>query len=182
MSRQTAQHPRLLVGGHVRHDGAATIHVRRRTGIRQPGNGLRALLLHYTTSGELTHDWEQSVSYAAIAVTDVVPAAAAYALDAADKAQLLALARQAIATGLARQRLPTPAAESLSAVLAAPGAAFVSLHLDGDLRGCIGSIEAEAPLYRDVLRNARSAAFEDPRFLPLTAAELERVTKKLWTV
>lgn len=148
-------------------------------------SGLRAQLLHYTTSGELTHDWEQSVSYAAIAIMDATSAAAAaagaapaaaYALDAADKAQLLALARQAIATGLARQRLPTPAAESLSAVLAAPGAAFVSLHLDGDLRGCIGSIEAEAPLYRDVLRNARSAAFEDPRFLPLSAAEFARVT------
>jgi AmmeMemoRadiSam system protein A len=52
------------------------------------------------------------------------------------------------------------------------GAAFVSLHRDGNLRGCIGNLEAVEPLYRNVIHNARNAAFQDPRFMPLTAAEL----------
>ncbi|HEB98979.1 MAG TPA: AmmeMemoRadiSam system protein A [Thiotrichales bacterium] len=57
-------------------------------------------------------------------------------------------------------------------VLAAPGAAFVTLHKLGQLRGCIGSLEAWRPLIEDVAENAFAAAFRDPRFPPLGAAEL----------
>ena len=59
--------------------------------------------------------------------------------------------------------------------LDAPGATFVTLTLDGELRGCIGSLEAHRPLKSDVRENAIAAAFRDPRFPPLTAAELPRV-------
>lgn len=52
-------------------------------------------------------------------------------------------------------------------------ATFVTLHLDGELRGCIGSLEAYQPLVLDVARNAHAAAFTDPRFLPVTAAEFK---------
>jgi len=51
----------------------------------------------------------------------------------------------------------------------------VTLTLGGELRGCIGSLEAYQPLADDVTSNARSAAFRDPRFPPLTAAEFRRV-------
>lgn len=61
-----------------------------------------------------------------------------------------------------------------SAALAAPGATFVTLTLDGRLRGCIGSLAARRPLGEDVAANARAAAFEDPRFPELTEAELKR--------
>jgi AmmeMemoRadiSam system protein A len=61
-----------------------------------------------------------------------------------------------------------------SAAFAAPGAAFVTLTLDGRLRGCIGSLAARRPLGEDVAANARAAAFEDPRFPELTEAELKR--------
>jgi AmmeMemoRadiSam system protein A len=54
------------------------------------------------------------------------------------------------------------------------GAVFVTLTLDGDLRGCVGSATARRPLFEDVMDNAKAAAFEDPRFPPLTKAELER--------
>lgn len=49
--------------------------------------------------------------------------------------------------------------------------AFVTFKKDGHLRGCIGSMVGDGPLYLTVARMARAAAFEDPRFPPVTAAE-----------
>ena len=51
------------------------------------------------------------------------------------------------------------------------GATFVSLTLNGDLRGCIGSLVPVRPLAEDIRENARSAAFRDPRFFPVTMHE-----------
>jgi uncharacterized protein len=53
-----------------------------------------------------------------------------------------------------------------------PGAAFVTLELRGQLRGCVGSLEPRRPLVADVARNAYAAAFHDFRFRPLVASEL----------
>jgi AmmeMemoRadiSam system protein A len=69
-----------------------------------------------------------------------------------------------------------PAAGALHAAwLREPGASFVTLRLDRELRGCIGTIDAHRPLGDDVARNARAAAYRDPRFPPVTAAELPRL-------
>lgn len=54
-------------------------------------------------------------------------------------------------------------------------ATFVTLTLHGRLRGCIGSIIAHRPLLDDLISNARSAAFDDPRFPPLSLEEFEEV-------
>ncbi|MBQ3058919.1 MAG: AmmeMemoRadiSam system protein A [Desulfovibrio sp.] len=51
---------------------------------------------------------------------------------------------------------------------------FVTLTLDSQLRGCMGSIIAREPLWRNIWRMARAAALEDPRFPPLTAEEWSR--------
>ena len=83
---------------------------------------------------------------------------------------LLSLARAAIESPSA----PAPR-EWSEAWLAAPGASFVTLHLDGDLRGCIGSIQARRALGDDVTHNARAAAYRDPRFPPVTPAEIPRL-------
>ena len=58
------------------------------------------------------------------------------------------------------------------------GAAFVTLNTkeSGALRGCIGSIIAHQSLYDDVVKNAKSAAFGDPRFVALTPEEFNRIT------
>jgi AmmeMemoRadiSam system protein A len=53
--------------------------------------------------------------------------------------------------------------------------AFVSLHKQGQLRGCIGHFGEDIPLYEVVAKMARAAAFEDPRFQPLTRAEFEGI-------
>ena len=54
-------------------------------------------------------------------------------------------------------------------------AAFVTLEIAGNLRGCIGSIIAVEPLIIDICKNARNAAFKDPRFLPLELKEFEKL-------
>jgi AmmeMemoRadiSam system protein A len=56
-----------------------------------------------------------------------------------------------------------------------PGASFVTLSIEGDLRGCIGSLQAYQPLVEDVAHNAVAAAFTDPRFPPLSAQELGKL-------
>jgi len=85
-----------------------------------------------------------------------------------DREQLRQLARDAIASHLSGGPVPTcdcPAG-------ARPGGAFVTLHEHGELRGCIGHVEDDAPLGRTVARCAIAAATEDPRFPPVTASEL----------
>lgn len=80
---------------------------------------------------------------------------------------LLAIARGAIAAQL---REPGPPFETAS-WLREPGATFVTLQLNGELRGCVGSLAAHKPLREDVESNARAAAFHDPRFAPLSRSE-----------
>ncbi|MDR1934940.1 MAG: AmmeMemoRadiSam system protein A [Candidatus Accumulibacter sp.] len=58
--------------------------------------------------------------------------------------------------------------------LAKPAASFVTLTQRGQLRGCIGSLEARRPLATDVTENALAAAFRDPRFPPLRQGELDK--------
>ena len=82
-------------------------------------------------------------------------------------AALVTLARNAIGArfGIA------PSAVTKEPALERPGATFVTLIQRGELRGCIGSIEARRPLLADVSANAVAAAFGDPRFPPLAINE-----------
>jgi len=84
---------------------------------------------------------------------------------------MLALARAAVDESLDGPRVQVPA----EPWLAEPGACFVTLRKEGELRGCIGSLEAHRPLSEDLIQNARSAAHRDPRFEPLQRNELSRV-------
>lgn len=82
---------------------------------------------------------------------------------------LLQTAREAIARAFGRDGAMAPQ----HAALDRPGATFVTLMQQGDLRGCIGTLRAHRPLRQDVEQNALAAAFCDPRFAPLTAVELD---------
>jgi len=82
---------------------------------------------------------------------------------------LLTIARSAIGERLGRARV-RPAEH---AALDQLSATFVTLRNTGQLRGCIGSLQAVRPLAIDVRENAIAAAFGDPRFAPLTAKEFE---------
>jgi AmmeMemoRadiSam system protein A len=96
------------------------------------------------------------------------------ALAAADEARLLEIARASVAHGLRRgHALPLDAAVEAPA-LREPGASFVTLRTArAELRGCVGSLEAERALAADVAENAFRAAFRDPRFAPVARDELE---------
>ncbi len=69
---------------------------------------------------------------------------------------------------------PAPAPALRGTWLERPAATFVTLHLGGALRGCIGSIRPRRTLIDDLRSNALAAAFGDPRFPPLTALEVAR--------
>ncbi|UJP06387.1 MAG: AmmeMemoRadiSam system protein A [Nitrosomonas sp.] len=87
---------------------------------------------------------------------------------------LLQIARAAIADVLCAP-YRRPAVSAAEDWLSKPGATFVTLTEESELRGCIGSLQAYRPLADDVMRNAVSAAFRDPRFMPLTESELSGV-------
>jgi uncharacterized protein len=91
-------------------------------------------------------------------------------LSSADKRLLLQVARDSITAQL-QGKAPGPPPAS-APVLQEPRGAFVSLHRRGQLRGCIGYIEALKPLLQTVQEMAPAAAFQDPRFGPLQADEL----------
>lgn len=80
---------------------------------------------------------------------------------------LLRLARGAIGETFGIAMAARPAAPELAEI----GATFVTLRLAGDLRGCIGTVNAFRALAEDVCANARAAAFQDPRFAPLARDE-----------
>lgn len=83
---------------------------------------------------------------------------------------LLPIARASIAQALGRDAQ----ASEQEPWLREPGATFVTLKQAEQLRGCVGSLKAHRPLLEDLKANAQAAAFRDPRFAPLTAAEFER--------
>ena len=86
------------------------------------------------------------------------------------------LAKQAILDGLNKtQSIDTKALLEKYPPLAQQRATFVTLNLDGRLRGCIGSLVAHRSLLDDLIHNAKSAAFEDPRFYPLSPEEFKKV-------
>ena len=85
--------------------------------------------------------------------------------------QLIGIARASILHGLAHGEALLPAAQDTSDELEVERASFVTLNRFGMLRGCIGHLEANMPLAKDVAENAYSAAFRDPRFAPLTPDE-----------
>jgi AmmeMemoRadiSam system protein A len=83
---------------------------------------------------------------------------------------LLPIARGVIANTLGRK---VETADETQPWLQEKGASFVTLTMNQHLRGCIGSLEAHRPLLMDVKANAYAAAFRDPRFSPLSIAELD---------
>ena len=84
-----------------------------------------------------------------------------------------AIAREAIACSLMNR--PVPERGPDSGRLAEPGGAFVTLRVRGELRGCIGYIESPLPLANVIAEVAVKSARQDPRFPPLSAAELGEV-------
>lgn len=92
-------------------------------------------------------------------------------LNESHKSTLIQIARDSIAHGLKTGKPLRIDIEDYPPELVVDRATFVTLERQGQLRGCIGMLEAIRPLVTDVAENAFSAAFRDPRFPPLADEE-----------
>ncbi len=150
--------------------------------------GWQARLLDYRNSGDTTGEKSRGVvGYAAIAFYApagspvMAPAAAPIAAPAAgqfteaDRRYLLDLARRTLREAAASGNVPEVQATSLASKFTEAKGCFVTLTERGELRGCIGYIFPNGPLYRAVIENARNAALRDPRFSPVTLREVDRI-------
>ncbi|MFH0983497.1 MAG: AmmeMemoRadiSam system protein B [Planctomycetota bacterium] len=130
--------------------------------------GVRAA---FDTSGDITGDWTNSVTYQSI-----VFIRSPGALGEQEQTELLRLARETVTAFLHGKEPPKPDLAELPAALRTNGACFVTLQNHGELRGCIGNMEADGPLHRAVIHNAVMAC-QDYRFVanPVTAKELDQL-------
>jgi AmmeMemoRadiSam system protein A len=96
-------------------------------------------------------------------------------ITAYEKEALLALAGRAIAEKVAPGRYSFPEKQELSEMLHDRCGAFVSLYVDGELRGCIGTFSEDEFLYKNVENMAVSAAVSDTRFTPIRPHELDEL-------
>ncbi len=151
----------------------ATILAGRRAGVTE------AKVLKYLNSGDTAGDKGRCVGYGAVAF--LAPADAGESAEAdelplteAEKRRLLTVARQTLEArfGLAEKPSLDPGD---SQTLAQKTACFVTLKLKGRLRGCIGELEPRQPLIEAVAGRALAAAESDPRFMPVTANELDSI-------
>jgi hypothetical protein len=158
----------LALNSHINHEQACGATPVNGLMLAARHHGLHPVVLDVRNSSDTAGDPERVVGYAAFAFM---------AQDEADQpdadkgATLLKLARSEIGSKLGH-RIPPPAHAGW---LNDPGASFVTLTRQGELRGCIGTLEAHRPLGEDVRENAVAAAFRDPRFMPLSRDEFEDI-------
>ena len=92
-----------------------------------------------------------------------------------EKQTLLHIARVSIESAVKRASQPSLENNAFTPALRENGASFVTLTINGELRGCIGALEAYQALAEDVREHAVAAALNDPRFPPVSEAELSRI-------
>ena len=120
--------------------------------------------LDYQTSGEIVGDYHSSVSYGALGFFPH----SAFELDPLEQRAALDLARRTLADYQATGARGAPAGAS---PLQRRSGLFVTLHKDGQLRGCIGRASSDEPLQRALPELTLAAALEDGRFRPVSASE-----------
>jgi len=96
-------------------------------------------------------------------------------LTAEERQMLLQLARQSLESGVRGEKLASLDLQSLSPRLREQGASFVTLTINGQLRGCIGALDAYQPLAEDVREHAIAAALQDFRFSNVESEELPQI-------
>ncbi len=120
-----------------------------------------AELIKYMTSGDTTGDYASVVGYAGIIIRGTL------------LSPLVKLARDAVETYVRDGEVVSPPVE-LTPEMREEAGVFVSIHKDGDLRGCIGTFEPHQPdVAEEVISNAISSATRDPRFPPVAPGELD---------
>ena len=136
----------------------------------------------YQNSGDIDgSDHSRVVGYHAFAVIRGLPLSPSkergksdqFSLSNEEKQMLKKIAYESIKDSLDGK--PISHLSPLTSHLSSKCGAFVSLHKQGRLRGCIGHFGEDTPLHEIVAEMARAAAFEDPRFMPVSRGELDDI-------
>ncbi len=128
-------------------------------------------VLNYANSGHSPYgDQTQVVGYGAVMFWKYEP----LELSSTQQTELLSLARTTLSEYLSSSTITEY--ETVDPVISRRSGAFVTLKKDGVLRGCIGNLRGNMPLYRAVQEMTISAATSDPRFPPLTLEELDQIS------
>ncbi|APV44594.1 hypothetical protein Dform_01266 [Dehalogenimonas formicexedens] len=123
-----------------------------------------AELVRYQTSGDASGDYSAVVGYAGVIVSRY------------EMSPLVKLAKATVEAYVTERRVTKPP-EELTPEMKERAGVFVSIKKDGQLRGCIGTFEPTRPnVAEEIIANAISAATRDPRFLPITPQELDRLS------
>jgi AmmeMemoRadiSam system protein B/AmmeMemoRadiSam system protein A len=137
-----------------------TMEVSRRVGANM------GVLFKYANSGDVTDDKDRVVGYASLGLYN-------NPITEGEKKELLELAKDTITGYVTNGKVPE--LEINNPKLKAEGAVFVTIKMNGLLRGCIGHIQPVIPLYQSVIRNAVAACSSDPRFPPMKEEELKHM-------
>lgn len=134
--------------------------------------------LKYTNSGDISGDFSRVVGYSAIAVRqqNIQPEEkkpASFELSESDTKLLFEIVHQSIESRFNNTSYSLP--DSLPEMLTRRCGAFVTLHIDGKLRGCIGTFRQDQSLAKNVHEMALAAAFSDPRFEAITSDEYKNI-------
>lgn len=144
----------------------------------EKSDGIKVVHLGYENSGDSPYGGkDEVVGYNAFAVTRTADeGGVGFDLTAEERETLLQIARRSVekAVGLKQSR-PVVDEGRLTDTLRRNCGAFVTLNEDGHLRGCIGNLVGEGPLFETVENMAVAAATEDPRFNPVGIDELDKI-------
>ncbi len=130
--------------------------------------GWKTQLLDSHNSGDATGEKDHVVGYAGVAFYS--PGTEEFA--SSDRQFMLELARKSVTNATAEAHPSATEVTNTPASLSQKRACFVTLTKGGALRGCIGNLLPQAPLYQAIMENARGAALRDPRFPPVSAEEV----------
>jgi len=151
--------------------------------LAEKNNQLKIKLIDYRNSGDTSYgDKNEVVGYHAIAVIQKEEKGkkekkqeAEVSFNAKEKNQLFTIAKNSIRTMLYEDKKIVIDEKTIPEKLKMQMGAFVTLKINGRLRGCIGRFTSPDPLYEVVAASAISAAFDDPRFAPLSKEEFKNV-------
>jgi len=150
--------------------------------LAQDSPNLKFKRIDYSNSGDSPYgSKDEVVGYNSISLVDISKRTAGGELNSGEfrftkeeKDLMFSIARNSIRTMLNEKKKITLDESRMPEALKNKYGAFVTLKINGNLRGCIGRFLSEDPLYEVIKQSALSSAFEDPRFSPLTKAEYEK--------
>lgn len=147
--------------------------------ITEGNNRIEISPILYKNSGDTPYgDKNRVVGYYALAVamkSSGSQASGTFMANPEDRKELLQIARQTVESYVEKRIVPVVNASELPPDLKIPSGAFVTLHKEGKLRGCIGRFDASEPLYKVVQDMAVSSSTQDSRFPPVKPDELDQI-------